>query len=420
MNQKRTDFRTKLDEFYTELAQTSIYYGILNDTAYQDSLYWQEQHLYGSSRLGMAKPELEITNYTPSNQISYTSNFRNYELTNHLGNVLSTIKDEKQQIDANNDGIVDYYEPIVITSNDYYPFGMVMPNRSFSLGGSNYRFGFNGQEKDDEVYGKGNLMTAQFWEYDTRLGRRWNLDPKPNPSISNYACFANNPILNTDVKGDTLNVTTDKGVYLFRLDDGKTEISKMTAKQLYAKQVQWFEPTADNYMPLISTAKDISTTKAMKHFTWNQIAEFAETDRWMISYRQGGSGDWKAEGKPGDGFLLVEVEGVPYWGDAIGQIPFAVDKFTDELLNTGSETKAAQNTLQAGKEYGDGKLVGGETDNSNKYDNAMLKRGVNWAKERYDAKRVPNGKDPRNGTHIELNKTKHSPSNLSKPSNVKQ
>jgi hypothetical protein len=66
-----------------------------------------------------------------------------------------------------------------------------------------YRFGFNTQEKDDEVYGAGNLNTAEFWEYDTRLGRRWNVDPKPNFSISPYAAFANNPIWKNDVKGDT-------------------------------------------------------------------------------------------------------------------------------------------------------------------------------------------------------------------------
>ena len=143
---------------------------LLKFNAYSNSLYWQEQHLYGSSRFGMlqiprvydsgAKPNVEVTNYTPSNQISYTSNFRNYELTNHLGNVLSTIKDEKQQIDANADGLVDYYEPIVITANDYYPFGMVMPNRSFSLGGSNYRFGFNGKEKENDLYGTGNAIDS--------------------------------------------------------------------------------------------------------------------------------------------------------------------------------------------------------------------------------------------------------------------
>jgi murein DD-endopeptidase MepM/ murein hydrolase activator NlpD len=65
-----------------------------------------------------------------------------------------------------------------------------------------YRFGFNTQEKDDEVYGAGNLNTAEFWEYDTRLGRRWNVDPKPQVEISVYAAMNGNPIWLTDVNGD--------------------------------------------------------------------------------------------------------------------------------------------------------------------------------------------------------------------------
>ena len=72
-----------------------------------------------------------------------------------------------------------------------------------------YRFGFNTQEKDDEVYGKGNLNTALFWEYDTRLGRRWNLDPKPNAAISLYATFNNNPIWYADPLGDTTRLSFD-------------------------------------------------------------------------------------------------------------------------------------------------------------------------------------------------------------------
>jgi hypothetical protein len=67
-----------------------------------------------------------------------------------------------------------------------------------------YRFGFNGQEKVDEIAGIGNHNTALFWEYDTRLGRRWNLDPRPNSSISNYATFANNPIRFSDINGDSI------------------------------------------------------------------------------------------------------------------------------------------------------------------------------------------------------------------------
>jgi hypothetical protein len=82
---------------------------------------------------------------------------------------------------------------------------MTMPGRQFSSG-DDYRFGFNGQEKVDEISGTGNHNTAMFWEYDTRLGRRWNQDPKPNPSISNYAAFANNPIMYTDHLGDSIRV----------------------------------------------------------------------------------------------------------------------------------------------------------------------------------------------------------------------
>jgi hypothetical protein len=42
--------------------------------------------------------------------------------------------------------------------------------------------------------------------YDARLGRRWNLDPKPNFSLSQYSCFENNPIFFNDVDGDSVGV----------------------------------------------------------------------------------------------------------------------------------------------------------------------------------------------------------------------
>lgn len=37
---------------------------------------------------------------------------------------------------------------------------------------SKYRYGFNGQERDDEIKGAGNSYTAEYWEYDSRTGRR--------------------------------------------------------------------------------------------------------------------------------------------------------------------------------------------------------------------------------------------------------
>lgn len=66
---------------------------------------------------------------------------------------------------------------------------------------SGYKFGFNGQMKDDEIYGPGNAYSAQYWEYDARLGRRWNLDPIPYPFQSSYCVFNNNPIYFVDPEG---------------------------------------------------------------------------------------------------------------------------------------------------------------------------------------------------------------------------
>lgn len=67
---------------------------------------------------------------------------------------------------------------------------------------SSYRFGFDTQEQDNEIYGAPSTsMTAEYWQYDTRTARRWNLDPIDQISISNYAVFGLNPILNVDHNG---------------------------------------------------------------------------------------------------------------------------------------------------------------------------------------------------------------------------
>ena len=81
------------------------------------------------------------------------------------------------------------------------PFGMLLTGRSWETG-SGYRYGFNSQEQDDEIYGAGNSYTAEYWQYDSRLGRRWNIDPVVKHWESSYATFANNPIFFIDPNGD--------------------------------------------------------------------------------------------------------------------------------------------------------------------------------------------------------------------------
>jgi RHS repeat-associated protein len=78
---------------------------------------------------------------------------------------------------------------------------MLMPKRSETFGSNTYRFGFQGQEGDDEVSGEGNSYTAEFWQYDSRLGRRFNVDPIFKEYESPYACFGNSPISVIDPNG---------------------------------------------------------------------------------------------------------------------------------------------------------------------------------------------------------------------------
>ena len=63
-----------------------------------------------------------------------------------------------------------------------------------------YRYGFNTQERDEDI-AKGHY-TAEYWEYDSRLGRRWNLDPVDQVWMSNYSVLMNCPVVMIDFWGD--------------------------------------------------------------------------------------------------------------------------------------------------------------------------------------------------------------------------
>jgi RHS repeat-associated protein len=140
----------------------------------------KELPIYGSSRLGVYRVQ---GGSLENDRNKLTLGRREYELGNHLGNVLATVSDVKLPAAR------------VLSFTDYYAFGGAMPGRS----GGSYRYGFNGHERDDEV-AKGN-HTAEFWEYNGPTGRRWNVDPVAKPHESPYAAFANSPVWIIDPNG---------------------------------------------------------------------------------------------------------------------------------------------------------------------------------------------------------------------------
>jgi RHS repeat-associated protein len=97
---------------------------------------------------------------------------------------------------------------------------MGIPGRKFVQGVKKYRYGFNGQEKSDDVIA-GNY-TAEYWEYDSRIGRRWNIDPVVKQEQSPYMCFSGNPIWRTDPLGnaDSTISTPGKGTQNIYVENG--------------------------------------------------------------------------------------------------------------------------------------------------------------------------------------------------------
>jgi murein DD-endopeptidase MepM/ murein hydrolase activator NlpD len=95
---------------------------------------------------------------------------------------------------------------------------MGLPGRKYSAT-TGYRYGFNGQEKETDL--NESITTAAFWEYDSRIGRRWNIDPLYNIWASPYGCFENNPIIYSDVLG-----LEGEPTYLVKKGDNLSQIAK--------------------------------------------------------------------------------------------------------------------------------------------------------------------------------------------------
>ena len=164
-----------------------------------------EIHLYGSSRLGLVNTYTNVQALANTNGISnFIRGNKYFELSNHLGNVLVTLSDKKLAVaDPNNLSLISYYNADVVTANDYYPGGMTMPGRKYSQSNTTYRYGFNGKEKSDEVYGEGNAYDFGARIKDPRLGRWLSLDPlaQKYPFASPYNFVLNTPIQAKDPDG---------------------------------------------------------------------------------------------------------------------------------------------------------------------------------------------------------------------------
>jgi RHS repeat-associated protein len=166
--------------------------------------------LYGSSRLGSLSIEEPYKDgpgptqyYYNDRPLWYGRGYKQYELTNHLGNVLATISDRKFGVTSGGSSLISYYEPHIVTAQDYYPFGMLsrvaLPNS-----GVPYKFGFNGKMNDNDVKGLGRLQDYGDRIYDPPSGRFLSVDPltKSYVHLTPYQFASNTPIGAIDIDGE--------------------------------------------------------------------------------------------------------------------------------------------------------------------------------------------------------------------------
>ncbi len=247
-----------------------------------------ERHIYGSARLGMDRTMVEmaptlIQAYPLEPAIPATEESERYlgrkyyELSNHLGNVLTVITDEKRMIlDGNN---YSHYESVVVSVTDYSPFGVSLTGRTFTTT-EEYRYGFNGQEKERVITGAETHTSAEFWMYDARVGRRWELDPIAQIFTSDYAVMNNNPVFNCDPQGDKplpgLNRKESRHVRMFMRKEerlarkngfevGSIESGEAMENEYSSKR--WYWSTAET--------KDGNNHSASGNHAWNSARSLA-------------------------------------------------------------------------------------------------------------------------------------------------
>ena len=218
-----------------------------------------------------------------------------------------------------------------------------MPGREFSSGG--YRYGFNAQAKDDEIFGVAQYLDFKFRGYNSRLGRFFAVDPltRKYPWYSPYQFAGNTPIWARELEG----------LEEWHTNDGSTASEAAEGQEESV-------PTATLSGPLSAqTAKDAGyveygvleknsnfSDEEIRNFTdWNsQNQAFFNTKpgghclgaaTMGAEKLTGGNAEWK------DSNGNLDLEGKHAWqlGSELEQKGYAEERPTSPLNETGTVLK---------------------------------------------------------------------------------
>ncbi|WP_343748965.1 RHS repeat-associated core domain-containing protein [Fluviicola sp.] len=160
-----------------------------------------------------------------------------------------------------------YFDDVSITNND----AVTTITRTLV-----HRYGFQGQEMDDEVKGSGNSYNYEHRLYDPRLGRWFSRDLLADyyPNISTYAFCANNPNSITDIDGRVLRDKNGNILYT-KVPNSKPFQTKWPTNSDIAVTVQevyiYNDCGEKTKVQLITAAKDTKTGKSIDVSAYGQF-----------------------------------------------------------------------------------------------------------------------------------------------------
>ncbi len=162
---------------------------------------------------------------------------------------------------------------------------MVISGRKYSAGNS-YRYGFNGKEKSDEIYGEGNAYDFGARIQDPRLGKWFSLDPlqRKYPNESHYAYVSNSPLLFMDPDGKDKIVT----LTVINKDGTQIKIKSVNPNYFYTQtNYGYYETTFSKFDVTSNIVIDYSKLDANGKPTGsvtNDIIRTSEKSTSMVGY----------------------------------------------------------------------------------------------------------------------------------------
>lgn len=194
-----------------EVARYERSYNAYGGGRFTDMFSLAENTFDGGRQLSSRSEPLAVTNFTATNDDILFDNVvhtgllvppaksiadskrgeKQYDLSDHAKNIMATVSDRKKQEHAE-----------LIFAQDYYPYGMAHPSRSYDQG--EFKFGFAGMETDAQLGGNRHTYNFGARLYDPRIARWWSVDKlyAKTPGVSPYVYSESSPLALTDPDGN--------------------------------------------------------------------------------------------------------------------------------------------------------------------------------------------------------------------------